>query len=31
MISISSEARNITHWRIVDNEGNVIEDKNFLE
>ena len=30
-VSISSEKRNITHWRITDNEGNVIEDKNFLE
>jgi len=30
-VSISSEARNITHWRITDSEGNIIEDKNFLE
>ena len=30
-VCISSEQRNITHWRIVDIEGNVIEDKNFLE
>ena len=28
-VSISSEARNITHWRITDVEGNVIEDKDF--
>ncbi len=28
-VCISSEARNITHWRITDAEGNVIEDKNF--
>ncbi len=26
-VSISSEARNITHWRISDAEGNVVEDK----
>ena len=30
-VSITSEQRNITHWRITDNEGNVIEDKNLLE
>lgn len=30
-VSISSEHRNITHWRITDAAGNVIEDKNFLE
>jgi len=30
-ISITSEHRNITHWRITDATGNVIEDKNFLE
>lgn len=30
-VSITSESRNITHWRITDNEGNVLEDKNFLE
>ena len=29
-VSISSEARNITHWHITDAEGNVIEDKDFL-
>jgi len=28
-VSISSEQRNITHWRITDAEGNIIEDKNF--
>ena len=28
-ISISSEQRNITQWRITDAEGNVIEDKAF--
>ena len=26
-VSISSEQRNITHWRITDAEGNVVEDK----
>jgi len=30
-ICISSEARNITHWRITDAEGNIIEDKHFIE
>lgn len=30
-ISITSDKRNITHWRITDAEGNVIEDKNFKE
>lgn len=29
-VCISSEHRNITHWRITDAEGNVIEDKDFL-
>ncbi|MCQ2096220.1 MAG: PD-(D/E)XK nuclease domain-containing protein, partial [Bacteroidaceae bacterium] len=29
-VSISSEQRNITHWRITDNEGIIHEDKNFL-
>ena len=29
-VRISSEQRNITHWRITDAEGNVIEDKEFL-
>jgi len=30
-VSISSEQRNITHWRITDATGNVIEDMDFLE
>jgi len=30
-VNISSEQRNITHWRITDVEGNVVEDKDFLE
>jgi len=30
-VSITSEHRNITHWRITDAAGNVIEDKNFLD
>lgn len=30
-VSITSDKRNITHWRIVDESGNVIEDKKFLE
>ncbi|MCQ2197406.1 MAG: ATP-binding protein [Bacteroidaceae bacterium] len=29
-ISISSDHRNITHWRIADAKGNLIEDKDFL-
>ena len=28
-ISISSEARNITHWRSVDAQGNIIDEKKF--
>ncbi len=28
-VSISSEQRNITHWRIVDIEGNVIDEQKF--
>lgn len=28
-VSISSEQRNIAHWRIVDVDGNLIEDNNF--
>lgn len=28
-VCIASEQRNITHWRIIDNEGNVIEDRSF--
>lgn len=30
-VSITSDKRNITHWRITDADGNVIEDKNFNE
>ncbi len=26
---LSSKARNITHWRIVDEEGNVVDEKKF--
>ena len=29
-VRIASEQRNITHWRITDAEGNIIEDKDFL-
>ena len=29
-VSISSEHRNITHWRIIDAEGKIVEDKVFL-
>ena len=28
-VSISSEARNIVHWRVVDEEGNVIDEQKF--
>ena len=28
-VSISSEARNITHWRLVDEEGNIIDEQKF--
>ena len=28
-VAISSEARNITHWRVVDEEGNVIDEQEF--
>lgn len=28
-VSISSEARNITHWLAVDENGKVVDDKNF--
>ena len=28
-VSISSETRNITHWRIVDEQGNIICDQKF--
>ena len=30
-VSITSEQRNITQWRIIDAEGNIIEDKNFCK
>ena len=29
-VSISSEARNITHWRIVDEDGNIVDEQKFL-
>jgi len=29
-VCIASEQRNITHWRITDRDGNLIEDKDFL-
>ena len=29
-VTISSESRNITHWRAVDNEGNVIDKQKLL-
>ena len=28
-VTISSEARNILHWRAVDNEGKVIDEQRF--
>ena len=28
-VSISSEARNITHWRVVAEEGNIIDEQKF--
>ena len=28
-VSISSEARNIVHWRAVDNEGKVIDEQKY--
>lgn len=28
-VSITSDKRNITHWRITDVDGNIIEDKKF--
>ena len=28
-VTISSEARNIVHWRAVDNEGKVINEQKF--
>ena len=30
-VRIGSEQRNITHWRITDAEGNVIEDQDFFQ
>ena len=29
-VSISSEARNIVHWRAVDEEGNVIDEQKLI-
>lgn len=29
-VSISSEARNIVHWKAVDAEGNIVDEKNCL-
>ncbi|MGN1229649.1 MAG: AAA family ATPase [Prevotella sp.] len=29
-VSISSEARNIVHWRVVDEEGNVIDEQKYI-
>ena len=29
-VSISSEQRNITHWRIIDENGNIIFDQKFV-
>ncbi len=29
-VSISSEARNITHWRVVDEEGNIVDEQKFV-
>ena len=28
-VTISSEARNITHWRALDNEGKVIDEQKY--
>ena len=28
-VTISSEARNITHWRIVDEEGHIVDEQEF--
>ena len=28
-VTISSEARNITHWRAVDKDGNVIDEQKY--
>ena len=30
-VCISSEARNITQWRIIEEDGNIIEEKDFAE
>ena len=30
-VSISSEHRNITHWRIIDKDGNIIDEQKFQE
>lgn len=30
-VSITSDKRNITHWRIVDESGTILEDKNFSD
>ena len=30
-VSISSEARNIVHWRVVDEEGNIIDEQKYHE
>ena len=29
-VSISSEARNISHWRVVDEEGNIVDEQKFV-
>ena len=28
-VSIASEARNIVHWRVTDEEGNIIDEQKF--
>ncbi|MCI6080638.1 MAG: PD-(D/E)XK nuclease domain-containing protein [Prevotella sp.] len=28
-VTISSDARNITHWRAVDKDGNVIDEQKY--
>ena len=28
-VSISSEVRNIVHWRSIDEEGNIIDEQKF--
>lgn len=30
-VSIASEARNITHWRITDADGNTLDEQNFQQ